>query len=92
MAEDEEFIVVKADKEKSDDETIAEMEESLQDWIACRKDTIKTLREIAAHIESVRITFKTNMKRILPFSPFLVFLLMHLSSLFYEIVLSFCKT
>ena len=39
---------------KSDEETITEMEESLQDWIKCRQTTIATLRDIAAYIEQVR--------------------------------------
>ena len=58
MEADEDFIVVKADNEKSDEETIAEMEESLKGWIACRQETIKTLREIAAYIEKVTFNLK----------------------------------
>ena len=39
---------------KSEEETITEVEESLQDWIKCRQTTIATLRDIAAYIEQVR--------------------------------------
>lgn len=38
---------------KSEEETITEVEESLQDWIKCRQTTIATLRDIAAYIEQV---------------------------------------
>ena len=33
-------------------ETIQELEENLQQWIELRRETIATLREIAAYIES----------------------------------------
>ena len=58
----EDFIVVKPDNEKSDEETIAEIEESLTDWIACRQDTIKKLREIAAYIGKVQCNGILNEK------------------------------
>ena len=38
---------------KSEEETITEVEESLQGWIKCRQTTIATLRDIAAYIEQV---------------------------------------
>lgn len=54
----EEAVEIKAQEidwpAKSEEETITEVEESLQDWIKCRQTTIATLRDIAAYIEQVR--------------------------------------
>ena len=72
--EGEGFIVVKSDNEKSDEETIAEIEESLTDWIACRQDTIKKLREIATYIGKVQWYSQFEMH-------FCLFLLMQFLSL-----------